>query len=367
MSAHGLFADTAVSSGAGEIQGAAATAQTGAYAKALREIWRTATVPPESRQLAVREVARYATLAPSHCNTQPWRIRTGDSELLVHPDFTRRMPVADPDDEQLFVALGCAAENASVAARAFGLNGEVAYHPMGRGGLRVELRPLAHVAPSELFYAIPRRQSTRGIYDGRVPSIGELRLLERCAQQLDVHVGLVTERFRMDRIIELQRAAQSIQAADADHLRELKCWTRFNERDALRQRDGLFTRCAGKPSMPRWLGAQLLDMGIGRLTDGGENLKEIRSSGGFAVFFGAGHDPRHWTAVGRACERFLLQATALNIKVALVGEPIEVRATRVELAMAAGADRCLPSLLVRFGYAAPSVRALRRGLEQVMV
>lgn len=365
MSARSLLAQTTVT--ADQRQSAAVTEQAGAYAQAVREIWRAASVPLESFEAAVREVARYATLAPSHRNAQPWLLRSGSSELLVHPDFARRMPVAFPDDEQLFVALGCAAENASIAARAFGLSGDVTYHPVGRGGLCIGLHPLAHIAPSGIFYAIPRRQNTRGAYDGRVPSVTELHLLGRCADDLNVHVVIVTEPFRRNRIIELLRAAQAIRATNPEFLRELKSWTRFNERDALRRRDGLFARCSGKPCLPRWLGEPLFDMGISGLTDSGEDIGAIRSSGGFAIFVGAGHEPRHWTAVGRACERFLLQATALNMRVSIVNEPIEVRAMRVELAMAVGADRCLPSLLIRFGYAAPSARALRRPVEQVMV
>ena len=365
MSARGLLAERTVS--AEKRQSAAVTGQAGAYASAVREIWRAARVPLESEEAAVREVARYATLAPSHRNSQPWLLRSSARELLVHPDFARRMPMAFPDDEQLFVSLGCAAENASIAARAFGLSGDVAYHPVGRGGLRVGLQPLTHIAPSELFYAIPRRQNTRGVYDGRVPSVTELRLLGRCAEDLNVHVELVTEPFRRDRLIELLRAAQAIRATNTEFLQELKVWMRFNEREALRQRDGLFARCSGKPCLPRWLGEQLLDMGISRVTDCGEDICTVRSSGGFAIFVGAGHEPRYWTAVGRACERFLLLATALNMRASIVNEPIEIRATRVELAMAIGADRCLPSVLIRFGYAPPSARALRRPVEQVMV
>ena len=57
----------------------------------------------------VSEFIRYATLAASGHNTQPWRFRIVDSSIEVLPDFSRRTPVVDPDDHHLFASLGCAA------------------------------------------------------------------------------------------------------------------------------------------------------------------------------------------------------------------------------------------------------------------
>jgi hypothetical protein len=64
----------------------------------------------------MRELARYATLAPSSHNTQCWKFRLGEQSVSILPDFQRRCPVVDPDDHHLFVSLGCAAENLLQAA-----------------------------------------------------------------------------------------------------------------------------------------------------------------------------------------------------------------------------------------------------------
>jgi hypothetical protein len=58
-----------------------------------------------------RELVRFATLAPSGHNTQPWRFRIGTDRIELLPDFARRTPVVDPDDHHIFVGRGCAAEN----------------------------------------------------------------------------------------------------------------------------------------------------------------------------------------------------------------------------------------------------------------
>ena len=339
----------------------------GAYEQAARDTWRPAGMPPAGRSEAHREIIRYATLAPSSLNSQPWNFRLRADELLIHPDFTRRMPVTDPDDEQLFIALGSAAENAHITARAFGMSGDLAYYPVGRGGMKLDLRAAAHIEPSGLFHAIPRRQSAAGACDERAPCGRELEVLKRAGDGLSVDILVVTDRPRIEKLVEIMRAAHAIQAVDVAFLTERKKWLRFNERDALHRRDGVYVRCAVGRALPRWLGAPLFDLLAGGAADRDEYVRRARSSGGFAVLVGAGRDPRHWVAVGRACERFLLNATALNMRTALINEPIAARAARIELASCLDLQSHTPDVLIRFGYGPASMRSLRRPLERVML
>lgn len=360
-------ASSAAASSSAERARARDRQEAGAYAAAARETWSATEIPVASSAIACREVIRYASLAPSIRNAQPWNFRARAAELFIHPDFRRRVPLADPCDEQLFIALGAAAENASIAARAFGLHGEVAYYPQGRGGLKVDLSAAPRIAPSALFHAIPRRQSSRGLYDGRSPSVRELEILEHCAADLGVSVVLITDEARLERVRELVRAADLLRSADRQYLAELKQWIRFNDRDALQRRDGLLARSAGHLSTPRWFGASVFDFIMRRNALSAQHANRVRSSGGVAILFGGGRDPRHWTAVGRACERFLLRATVLNLRVAMVSAPIEVRATRLDLGAEFGSPSSLPDAMIRFGYGTPSLRSLRRPLYQVIL
>ena len=65
-----------------------------------------------------RELVRYATLAPSSHNTQCWKFRLEDGAVSILPDFSRRTPAVDLDDQHLYTTLGCAAENLIQAALA---------------------------------------------------------------------------------------------------------------------------------------------------------------------------------------------------------------------------------------------------------
>lgn len=49
----------------------------------------------------IQDFIRYATLAPSGHNTQPWKFRPGNAGVDILPDISRRTPVVDPDDHHL--------------------------------------------------------------------------------------------------------------------------------------------------------------------------------------------------------------------------------------------------------------------------
>ena len=59
----------------------------------------------------MRELLRSATLAPSSHNTQCWKFAFEEKAITILPDFSRRCPAVDAGDHQVFVSLGCSAEN----------------------------------------------------------------------------------------------------------------------------------------------------------------------------------------------------------------------------------------------------------------
>lgn len=88
-----------------------------------------------SRTPDIRAFVRFATLAPSGHNAQPWLFRAGVNHIAILPDRSRRTPVVDPDDHHLFVSLGCAAENLALASGARGRPGELQFDPSNEGSI----------------------------------------------------------------------------------------------------------------------------------------------------------------------------------------------------------------------------------------
>ncbi len=313
-----------------------------------------------------RDIIRYATLAPNGHNTQPWTFAVAPGLITIRPDLSRRTPVVDPDDHHLFVSLGCAAENLALASAARGHRGDPQFDAAGKGAIAFAHQPGPSEA-SSLFDAIPLRQSTRGEFDGRAVSTAILRALSDAARRPGVDLVLITDRPMIDRIRDLVIAGNSAQMADAAFLRELKSWLRYNPRQALRTGDGLYSGATGNPALPDWLGPYAVDWLDTAKSENDKYARQIRSSGGIAVFVGVGEGPAHWVAVGRACQRFALQATALGLKHAFINQPVETPALRPDLAALVGLPGRRPDLVMRFGYGAPRPYAPRRPVSEVIV
>ena len=74
-----------------------------------------------------------------------------------------------------YASLGCAAENLALAAAARGKSGELSFDPANDGAVMFAFGSGSPAEPA-LFDAIPKRQSTRGDYDGKPISAADLSL-----------------------------------------------------------------------------------------------------------------------------------------------------------------------------------------------
>jgi hypothetical protein len=340
------------------------------YDRAIEDIWRhTERHSPNRSGIDLsatnRELIRYATLAPSSHNTQCWKFRSGDRQIDILPDWTRRCPAVDPDDHHLFISLGCAAENLIQAAPAFSLQGEVGFNSVAGDSIEIVLEP-AKAFISPLFEAIPQRQCTRSEYDGRKLSDEDLKTLELAGRGKGVNILLITEPNKIENIIDYVVRGNTIQMDDRAFVAELKSWIRFSYGEAVNTGDGLFAGCSGNPILPRWLGAKLLDLFFTAESENDKYAKRIRSSAGIAVFSSDRNDKEHWVEIGRCYERFALQATALGLKNAFLNQPVEVAALRPQFASYLGIGDRRADLVVRFGYGKEAPRSLRRQLDRVI-
>jgi hypothetical protein len=318
-----------------------------------------------SQDPEMTELVRYATLAASGHNTQPWRFRISAGAIEILPDFLRRTPVVDPDDHHLFVSLGCAAANLALAAGARGRPGELRFEPAQDGSVIFAFGSKAATDPA-LVDAIPKRQSTRADYDGKPVLAADLQSLLAAAAMPGVDLVLITDRPQIDRVRDLVVAGNSVQLADAAFMRELKAWLRFSPREAIVSGDGLFSAASGSPALPAWLGPRMFDLVFTAAAENDRYARQITSSAGTAVFVAQRADREHWTLVGRACQRFALQATVLGLKHAFINQPVEVADLRPELASLVGLPGRRPDLVMRFGHGVGLPFSARRPVQQVL-
>ena len=337
-----------------------------AYEEAVQRTWRPIKNDPAAPDARMRELVRYAALAPSSHNTQCWRFRIGERSISMLPDLQRRCPAVDPDDHHLFVSLGCAAENLLQAAAAMGLHGDPVFNTGADDVLDVALEPMKALQ-SPLYEAIIRRQSTRTEFDGKPLSNDDLRLLEAAGTGNGVRVELITEPRAMAAVLDFVVQGNTTQMRAPAFVRELKQWMRFNGAQAAKSGDGLFSACSGNPTGPDWLGSRMFDLFFKEKSENDKYARQVRSSAGIAVFVSEVDDKAHWVKAGRAFERFALQATALGIRNAHLNQPVEVASLRPEFASSIGVVSGRPDLVIRFGRGPEMLRSLRRPVETMLV
>jgi hypothetical protein len=357
------FVASCLAAGAVPVMEACSEGQLPSYEEAAADMRHPIARAGKGEAAQLRDLVRQATLAASSHNTQPWKFMLAERSITILPDLTRRTPVVDPDDHHLFVSLGCAAENLVHAALASGLHPEVRLQ-----GNAVELAfDETTLVRSPLFEAIPARQCSRSIYDGHSLAAKELRALEDVTHGDGVHAIVLTSTPQIETVLDYVTRGNTTQIGDPAFVAELKPWIRFNEDEALRRGDGLFSRATGNPAVPRWLGSLLLGAVLTPRSENDKCAKQLRSSAGVIVFVSNANDPQHWIEVGRCYERFALQATALGIRTAFLNQPVEVAPLRSQFAtwLKLGARR--PDLVVRFGRGPEMPRSLRRPIEQVLV
>lgn len=347
------FVLTAAAGAATVVASGCARGAADAYEAAQRAL--RAPLPAEP---TLADLVRYATLAANGHNTQPWTFVATGRGVRIVPDFSRRTPVVDPDDHHLYVSLGCAAENLLIAAAARGRAGAVAVAD-GAAGLEIELIE-AQAVDDGLLAAIPLRQSTRSLYDGRSVPPQQLRELERAARVDGVSLRLITAPGERDEVTEFVIRGNGLQMDDPAFVAELRDWIRFSTDEAVSRADGLYSASSGNPSLPGWIGRTLFPLVFRKSAENEKYSAQIGSSAGIAVFVADRADPEHWMRVGRSFERFALRATSLGIRHAHINQPVEVPEVRRDFARWLGASDARPDLVVRFGFAAPLPMSLRR-------
>ncbi len=173
---------------------------------------------------------RYAILAPSSRNSQPWAFSVQGNRIYLLADFRRDQSVADPNRRELYISLGCTLENLLVAAEHFGFRHGVTYFPeQGHADLVATVTFAPGGAPSQAragatVSAILRRHNDNGVFrSAPVPEQLRLRLLACCVEP-DLRVHLTDDHHFRRWIDALTLEADRMEFADPAFRKELSYW-----------------------------------------------------------------------------------------------------------------------------------------------
>lgn len=311
---------------------------------------------------------RYAILAPSTNNTQPWLFRVGDAAVDVILDVSRGLAVSDPHDREGVISVGAAVENLRIALLHFGYASTLEPYPDPADPelcARVRLAGDAQepLGNAELFAQIPHRRTSRMPFTDTPLPESQIGALSAEAAACGARLTVATTLEQKAKLAALIARADREQMRDPTFRRELAAWLRSN---ASRRADGLRGYRLGLNevrSMMDPLVVRAFDVGAGRAARD-EELAQL--SPALAVLWSDSDDQLAWLATGRALSRALLRARALDLWAGFLDQPIEVAQLRLEVAQAARIVG-YPQLILRLGQGETPPPQPRRPVAEVLI
>jgi hypothetical protein len=317
-------------------------------------------------------LVRYAVLAPSGHNTQPWRFVLSDTHVDVIADMSRALRMVDPHDRELTMSCAAAAETLLAALRAFGLTGTLLPQPLPPVAdviARVTLLPTprADAIDYAMLNAIAMRRTVRRAYAETAVPAEVQALMRETARPFGVELSLFEDTAMRDAVAELVVDADRAQFADPRFRDELASWMHPLTSPA---GDGLAGPGFGFPDWATRVAATLMrtfDLGsaVARM-----DKPNVLGAPLLGVFSTRGDTRVEWIATGRALAAVLHQLTMHGLVNAFLNQPVEVTGIRPQLAQLAAPGR-KPQLLSRFGYLKEGVamppHAARRPLDEVLI
>lgn len=315
----------------------------------------------------LRALLRYAVLAPSVHNSQPWRVRIDNNVLELRPDRLRATPAVDPEARELAISCGAFLFHLRVAARHFGLRADVEIVASTDVCARVvfsEGEGSFDLDSDDLFDAIATRRTVRRAFSGDLVDPLIIEKMHGAAAAEGAHFVVVSANDRAP-LARLVSKADEAQAQDTAFLDELVHWSRGVGDD---RRDGRRSETA-PGAVPRGtpLIIRTFDTGSSR-TAHDEDL--LAGSPLLAVITTRHDDAAHWLRAGQAVDRVLLTLTAAGLSSSFLNQVVEVKETRARLAHLVNRSEVesTPQIVLRVGRCgrAPPPPTPRRPVDEIL-
>ncbi len=315
----------------------------------------------------ILRMIKYAAKAPSGHNTQPWKFKPGESSVTIVPDFERALPVADTDNHELYISIGCALENLKIAATALGYKTAVNLHHTGaKTSVEVQLTEGTGKKSNPLFNCIEKRQVRRNLYNDQPIAEETIKAVKEICSEDSIGTYFFTTPDEREFLTPFLLEAVSLQTGNRQFIKELVHWTRFSEKEAFKYGDGIWSKTLNLPNTGRLLGSFLFK----RVITVGSEIKRwkkiISHTPCFILFTVDKNEPEGWIKLGEVFQRAALTATNLGLSHSHANMPCEEVSVRNKMSQQLYLLNKTPLLLIRVGYSQPMPYSFRRHLNEVI-
>jgi hypothetical protein len=308
----------------------------------------------------IRFLLRFAILAPSSHNTEPWKFRVQDNRVDVLLDLSRWLNVADDDQRELHISVGCALENLLIAAEHFGIGYECELLPNPNAlSLAATVTFREHgqsvaFRPSVLFDMIPVRHTNHQRYEDRAIPDDVLQQLQSTCIEDGIKLHLTCDPYIKKQVDDLVVRGDAIEFADPKFREELAYWIGQGVFGT-----GWLMSKIGK------LAVSYIDMGKSQAKKG----SDILMSSPILGLISSQHDDRQsQLKVGQVYQRLSLLAASHGIWCQPMSQIVQIPELKTEVASLTPESGPTPQHPFRMGYApAEKQHTPRRPIEEVLV
>ena len=318
------------------------------------------------RDLFVRAI-RYAILAPSSHNSQPWRFCIAGDQMEIYADRTRALAVIDHADRELVISCGAALFTLCLCLRNLGVEPAIKRQPEGRDAdplARVRILGKRATTTDErvLFGAITKRRTTRAAFEARDLSDQLQRALAAAVENEGAWLWRIQTQQQRIALADLIAEADREQWSDPRVRRELAAWMHPNRSASGDGMPGHTVGLSDLVSVVAPVVMRTFDLGGGRAA----HDREIALGSPLMAVIGTEADnSKDWLVAGEALMHLLLRATAEGVRVSYLNQPIELAHLRARLREMLVSE-LYPQLCLRLGFG-PVVRPTpRRALDDVL-
>jgi len=314
------------------------------------------------------KIIRIALKSPAGHNTQPWIFANENNTIFIKPDFKRSLHIADPQNRELYISLGCAAETVMIAARFYGYNTSIQISEKSIDcPIMIKFKKGEEIEKSELFSFVAQRQTTRNLFvNNPIPDM-DIEILKKSVSEANVNFYFYTDKSEIEQFELFIKEANAIQMQDAAFKKELIQWMRFSQQEALKCGDGLYAACSGAPSLGRFLGTKLMKLVLNPRNEDKRLINQLINSSACVLITSANDNVEDRVKTGMALQRFALHATKLGINHSYLNAPCQIESVREKLRSSIKIENEFPQLLIRLGYSKKMTYSFRRRINDLLI
>jgi hypothetical protein len=310
---------------------------------------------------------RYAVLAPSGPNNQPWKLAVDGNEVAVMADFERTLPAVEPTNRTTYMSLGCLLTNLLVAAEHFKMGYEVERFPNGTEAETIAIAKFkeggaaSQKFPPDLFDEITERHTNRGAYDDRPIEAEKIEEMKKAVGDGGFRLDVLTDPEGRAKMAEVLGESHKIQLGNKAFRKDLARWIRANNEDAW---DGLPGYAFGYSDFESYFGKFIFGAFDTSSSRARKEMALMKASPAVGVLSTDAEDKRIWVEAGMRFEMLFLTATKLGVRFDLFSQPVAIEELRQKMIEILDVE--YPQILIRMGYAPPAKHTPRRTAEMVL-